>query len=67
MMNNHIGSLRDVWIDVAGKKCDNLHYIQCKNEKSNVFINDIVGFLWFVVTRSVNGILCYSNGISNNI
>lgn len=58
---------RDIGIDVVAKKGDNLYFIQCKNHQKNVCINDLAGFFFYILTQNVDGILYYSNGISDNI
>lgn len=62
--------LRDIGVDVAAVKDNKLTYIQCKNYTSNnVTIDDIAGFMWFIIMYAKDNqcILCYSNGISQNI
>ena len=64
---NRISNRKDIGIDIVGIKSGKLYFIQCKNYENNVCVNDIAGFLWFLLTYSVDGILFYSNGISQNI
>jgi superfamily II DNA or RNA helicase len=58
---------KDIGIDILAVK-DNIYtYIQCKNYENAVCVDDIAGFLFFMITHNVNGMLCYSNKISRNI
>lgn len=58
---------KDIGIDIVAVKDGICEYIQCKNYEANVCLNDISGFLFFMILNNVNGTLCYSNGISKNI
>lgn len=58
---------RDIGIDIVAVKDDVCTFIQCKNYEHNVCINDIAGFLYFMLSNNVSGTLCYSNGISKQL
>lgn len=65
--NIYSDTRRDIGIDIVAVKDGIYEYIQCKNYADNVCLNDISGFLFFMILNNVNGTLCYSNGISQNI
>lgn len=64
---NYCETRKDIGIDIVAIKNETVEYIQCKNYENNVCIDDIAGFLFFMIINNVNGTLCYSNGISSNI
>ena len=55
---------KDIGIDVVAVKEDVYTFIQCKNYEHNVRVDDIAGFMFFMLTNNVSGTLCHSNGIS---
>lgn len=55
---------RDIGVDILAVKDNTYTYIQCKNYEGNVCVNDIAGFIFFMLMNKVSGMLCYSNGLS---
>lgn len=57
----------DLGADVVAMK-DNIYYfIQCKNFKETVRINDLGGFYFFLIENKLNGILYYNGKISQRL
>lgn len=65
--NKYSESRKDIGVDIVAVKNGVFTYIQCKNYKNNILISDIAGFLFFLITNNVSGIICYSNDISSTI
>jgi superfamily II DNA or RNA helicase/prophage antirepressor-like protein len=55
---------KDIGVDIVAIKNSKYTYIQCKNYENNVCVNDISGFIFFMIMNGVDGTLCYSNDVS---
>jgi superfamily II DNA or RNA helicase/phage anti-repressor protein len=60
-------SRKDIGIYVVAMKDGKLTFIQCKNYEHNVRVDDIAGFLFFMIINDIPGVICYSNDISSFI
>ncbi|VBB17558.1 DEAD/SNF2-like helicase [Yasminevirus sp. GU-2018] len=58
---------RDIGIDIVAVKDGVFTFVQCKNYDQNVCVDDIAGFLLFMITNNVDGTVIYSNGVSKNL
>jgi len=58
---------QDIGMDLIAVKNGIYTYIRCKDCENDVQIGDIAEFLFFMINNNVDGTLCYSNGIRQNL
>ena len=57
----------DIGADLVAKKDDKYYFIQCKNFKETILMENLAGFYYLLHEYNLNGILYYNGNLSQRV